>query len=214
MTTAALVDDHPVFRQGLKLLFELHGDPRVVAETSLPQEAVEMVRNTRPDVVLLDLIFPDGVSGVSVAHQLLRSNPAERILFVSMVKDDVRVADALESGALGYATKDQSAEELVEAVQTVAAGRSYLAATLPSERIEAQRKALRENARLGNLASLTGRERQIFDMTVAGLTAAGIGEKLSISRRTVETHRARILSKLGVHSAAELVRIAARAGML
>ena len=214
MTTAALVDDHPVFRQGLKLLFEMHGDPRVVAETSLPEEAVEIVRRTRPDVVLLDLVFPDGVSGVSVAHQLLRRNPAERILFVSMVKDEMRVADALETGALGYATKDQSAEELVQAVRTVAAGRPYLAATLPTERIDAQRRALRENARLGNLSSLTGRERQIFDMTVAGLTAAAIGEKLSISRRTVETHRARILSKLGVHSAAELVRIAARAGML
>jgi DNA-binding NarL/FixJ family response regulator len=176
MTTAALVDDHPVFRQGLKLLFELHGDPRVVAETSLPHEAVEMVRRSRPDVV--------------------------------------RVADALESGALGYATKDQSAEDLVEAVRTVAAGRSYLAATLESDRIDAQRKALRENARLGNLGALTARERQIFEMTVAGLTAAAIGQKLSISRRTVETHRARILSKLGVHSAAELVRIAARAGML
>jgi len=214
MTTAALVDDHPVFRQGLKLLFELHGDPRVVAETSLPHEAVEMVRKSRPDVVLLDLVFPDGVSGVSVAHELLRRNPAERILFVSMVKDAARVADALESGALGYATKDQSAEDLVEAVRTVAAGRSYLAATLESDRIEAQRKALRESPRLGNLGSLTARERQIFDMTVAGLTAAAIGQKLSISRRTVETHRARILSKLGVHSAAELVRIAARAGIL
>jgi DNA-binding NarL/FixJ family response regulator len=214
MITAAIVDDHPVFRQGLKLLFELHGDPRVVAETSHPEEAVEMVRSAQPDVVLLDLVFPDGVSGVSVAHQLLRRNPAERILFVSMVKDDMRVADALESGALGYATKDQSAEELVQAVRVVAAGRPYLASTLPTERIDAQRRALRENARLGNLSSLTSRERQIFDMTVAGLTAAAIGEKLSISRRTVETHRARILSKLGVHSAAELVRIAARAGML
>jgi len=214
MTTVALVDDHPVFRQGLRLLFELHGDPQVVAETSHAHEAVEIVRKSRPDVVLLDVVFPDGVSGVSVAHELLRRNPAERILFVSMVKDVARVADALESGALGYATKDQSAEDLVEAVRTVAAGKSYLAATLQSDRIDAQRKALRENARLGNLGSLTARERQIFEMTVAGLTAAAIGQKLSISRRTVETHRARILSKLGVHSAAELVRIAARAGML
>src|SRR5919202_1055784 len=145
MTTAALVDDHPVFRQGLRLLFELHGDPRVVAETSHPHEAVEIVRNSRPDVVLLDLVFPDGVSGVSVAHQLLRRNPAERILFVSMVKDDLRVADALESGALGYATKDQSAEELVEAVRAVAAGRPYLAKTLESDKIDAQRRALRAN---------------------------------------------------------------------
>src|SRR3982751_6590991 len=109
MTTAALVDDHPVFRQGLKLLFELHGDPRVVGETSVPDEAVEMVRSSRPDVVLLDLVFPDGVSGVSVAHQLLRHNPSERILFVSMVKDDARVADALESGGLGGATQEQRA---------------------------------------------------------------------------------------------------------
>src|SRR5439155_24457810 len=80
MTTAALVDDHPVFRQGLKLLFELHGDPRVVAETSLPHEAAEMVRKSRSDVVLLDLVFTDGVSAVSVAHELLPRTSSELTL--------------------------------------------------------------------------------------------------------------------------------------
>jgi DNA-binding NarL/FixJ family response regulator len=214
MTTAALIDDHPVFREGLKLLFELHGDPRVIGEASGADDGLEIVRATRPDVVLLDVVFGQGADGISAAHQMLRNNPAERILFVTMVKDEARVADAFEAGALGYATKDQSTQDILEAVRSVAAGQQYLARTLRLDKVEEQRRLRQANARLGNIALLTDRERQVFDLTVAGLTASRIGEQLSISRRTVETHRARIFSKLGVSSATDLVRLAARAGVL
>jgi DNA-binding NarL/FixJ family response regulator len=213
-TTAALVDDHPIFREGLKLLFELHGFPQVVGEASTAHDAYELVSATHPDVVVLDLVFPEGASGITVAQELLQRNPGQRILFLSMVKDEAQVAGALEAGALGYATKDQTAEDLFNAVRTVASGRTYLGTTLKLEKIEEHRRLLRSEPRLGQLASLTIRERQVFDLTVAGLTARDVGDKLSISARTVETHRARILRKLGAHSASDLVRLAARAGLL
>ena len=213
-TTAALVDDHPIFREGLKLLFELHGYPHVVGEASTANDAYELVSATHPDVVVLDLVFPEGASGIAVAQELLQRNPGQRILFLSMVKDEAQVAGALEAGALGYATKDQTAEDLFNAVRTVASGRSYLGTTLKSENVEEHRRLLRSEPRLGQLSSLTVRERQVFDLTVSGLTARDVGDKLSISARTVETHRARILRKLGAHSAADLVRLAARAGLL
>lgn len=212
MITAALIDDHPVFRQGLKLLFDAQGGPRVVGEASDPAGAVQVVAATRPDVVLLDMMFPDGASGLSIARELLMQNRQQRILFVTMSKEPSRVVDAFAAGALGYATKDQSAQDLLEAVRAVASGRRYIASTLRLEDIEDQRRLVQGQNR--QLDALTPRERQVFDLTVGGLTASTIGEKLSISTRTVETHRARILAKLGAHSATDLVRIAARAGVL
>ena len=212
MTTVALIDDHAVFRDGLKMLFEAQGGPLVVGEASDPKEAMHVVASTRPDVVLLDLVFPGGESGLSIARQLLGQDRMARILFCTMSKEPSRVADAFEAGALGYATKDQSAQELLEAVRAVASGRRYVGSTLRLEDVEGQRKALQDRQR--QLDVLTPRERQVFDLTVGGLTASAIGGQLSISTRTVETHRARILAKFGAHSASDLVRIAARVGVL
>jgi DNA-binding NarL/FixJ family response regulator len=212
MTTAALIDDHAVFRDGLKMLFEAQGGPLVVGEASDSKEAIHVVAATRPDVVLLDLVFPGGESGLSIARQLLGQNRMERILFCTMSKEPSRVADAFEAGALGYVTKDQSAQELLEAVRAVASGRRYVGSTLSLEDVEGQRRALQDRHR--QLDVLTARERQVFDLTIAGFTASAIGAQLSISTRTVETHRARILAKLGAHSASDLVRIAARVGVL
>ena len=201
--TAALIDDHQVFRDGLKRLFELNGSPSVVGEASGVPEALAVVRATRPDIVVLDLVL-SGASGIEVALRLLQENPSQRILFLTMVKDRAQVADALDTGALGYATKDQSAQDLLEAVRTVGAGQPYLAPSLVAERGRGK----------VHIGLLTSRERQVFDLTIRGLTARDIGEQLSISARTVETHRVRILRKLDAHSATDLVRIAARAGIL
>ena len=89
-TTAALVDDHSIFREGLKLLFDLHGDPRVVGEAATSRDALEMVSSTHPDLVVLDMLFPNDASGIALAHRLLKRNPSLRILFLSMVKDETQ----------------------------------------------------------------------------------------------------------------------------
>src|SRR4051812_9039352 len=195
--TAALVDDHAIFREGLKLLFEVHGEPRVVGEAADARQALEVVTATRPDLVVLDMVFPNEASGIALAHKLLKQNPSQRILFLTMVKDEAQVADALEAGALGYVTKDQTVEDLMEAVRAVGAGRPYLGRTLELEKVEECRRVLRQSSGpVNGLRSLSAREREIFDLTVSGLTAREVGDKLQISPRTVETHRSRIQRKL------------------
>jgi len=206
MATAALIDDHAIFRDVLKILFELKGGPRVVGEASFPESACEVVNATRPDVVLLDLVFPTGHDGIPIARKLLQHNPAQRILFVSMVKDRSRVADALRAGALGYVTKDQSSAELMEAVSEVLAGRRYVGSTV---------QGMDGHARPpDSLGLLTHREREVFELVVEGLSTHQAAKRLCISPRTVETHRSRIMAKFGVHSATELIRIAAGLGLI
>jgi DNA-binding NarL/FixJ family response regulator len=206
MATAALIDDHPIFRDVVKLLFEQRGGPEVIAEASEPGEALDLVSATRPDVVLLDMVFSTDTGGVELAKQLLARNPAQRILFVSMVKDAAKVADAIRTGALGYVTKDQTPAELFRAVTEVLAGHPYFTARMGTDRGTPHRPDV--------LATLTARERQVFDLVVAGLSSRSIAQRLTISPRTVETHRSRVMAKLAVHTAADLVRFAARLGLL
>jgi len=208
--TAVLVDDHVLFREGMKRLFELHGSPEVVGEASGGADAYEVVPAVRPDVVVLDLVLGDGSSGTDVARGLLARNPRQKILFLSMVKDRPQIEAALRTGALGYATKDQSASDLLDAIDAVGAGKKYLAPALAIW----DRTELAQGPAHPDLGLLTAREREVFDLTVTGLTAREIGDRLGISSRTVETHRVRILRKLDAHSATDLARIAAREGLL
>jgi DNA-binding NarL/FixJ family response regulator len=213
-TTVALVDDHKLFREGLRALLQSQAGFTVVAEATNAAEAYEAVRATEPDVVVLDMLLP-GSSGVSVARELLRANPLRKVLALSMVKDEQHVAGALEAGVLGYASKEQSAEDVVAAIRTVAQRQPYLAPGISRTVIDEVRRGGRaQSSDTAPLAQLTQREREVFDLTIAGVSTAGIARQLYISKRTVETHRARILRKLNAHSATDLVRFAAKLGLL
>ena len=213
-TTVALIDDHKLFREGLRALLQSQPGFAVVAEATNASEAYEAVRATEPDVVVLDMLLP-GASGVSVARELLRANPMRKVLALSMVKDEQHVAGALDAGVLGYASKEQSAEDVVNAIRTVAQRQTYLAPGISRAVVEDARRTPRPVAsEAAPLAQLTQREREVFDLTIAGVSTAGIARQLYISKRTVETHRARILRKLNAHSATDLVRLAARLGLL
>ena len=206
----ALVDDHQLFREGLRVLLSSTPDVRVVAEAASAEEAMPAVRDSSPEVVVLDVMLP-GVDGIQIARDLLREDPTRRVLALSMVTDQDRVLDALRSGVLGYASKRQSAAEVLEAIRTVARGERYLAPELQSS------MAPQPAARPGlppALASLTRRELEIFELCVSGLASKDIASRLRISPRTVETHRARVLRKLNARSAVDLVRLAARWGVL
>src|SRR2546428_12927280 len=126
MTTlrVALVDDHLLFREGLRAMLASAPDLRIVAEASNAQEALPAVRASQPEVVVLDVMLP-GVSGIGIARELLREDPTRRVLCLSMVADEAHVADALQAGGLGYAFKSQSAVEGMDAVRTVARGEPY-----------------------------------------------------------------------------------------
>jgi two-component system response regulator NreC len=206
--TVAIVDDHALFREGLRAMLAATPDVLVVAEASSTEEALAAVRGKKPQVVVLDLMLP-GIGGSGIARELLREDPLRRVLVLSMATDEVHVADALHAGVLGYATKRQSAAEVVDAIRAVSRGERYLAPEVADLAPGAAHRAVPTS-----LASLTAREREIFGLCVAGLASKEIARQLLISPRTVETHRARILRKLGVRSAVDLVRLAARHGLL
>lgn len=215
MTTlrVALVDDHLLFREGLRAMLATAPDFRVVAEASNAQEAIPAVRASQPEVVVLDVMLP-GVSGIAIARELLREDPNRRMLALSMVADEPHVADALAAGVLGYACKSQSAAEVMDAIRTVARGETYLAPQVSGFVVSDRKVREGGEGTRSPLAALTAREREIFELCVQGNPTAQIARQLGISPRTVETHRGRILRKLNAHSAVDLVRLAARWGLL
>jgi DNA-binding NarL/FixJ family response regulator len=204
-----VVDDHQLFREALRSLLARTPDFAVVGEAATAPKAREMVASAQPDVVMLDLLLPD-MPGVELARQLLIDNPRLRLLAVSMVSDPAHVAEALDAGCLGFVSKEDAATELVAAVHAVADRQAYMSPRLQREAVE----ALRGHAGPRGLHSLTPREREIFDLTVAGASTIAVAQQLSISPRTVETHRSRILRKLDMHGATDMVLYAARLGLL
>jgi len=216
MTTLklGLVDDHRLFREGMRALLSTQTDFQLVGEAGEAQDAYSLVDHTQPDVLLLDVSLPLA-SGVSVAREILRRQPHQRILALSMFGDEEHVAQALEVGVLGYATKDLSANELFSAIRVVGHGQAYLGPGISRVVLEEYMRMRRTGRGPDTpLRGLTQREREIFDLAVRGLSNQDIASQLCISKRTVETHRGRIMRKLHVHSATDLVRMAARHGLL
>src|SRR5438105_10308094 len=157
----ALIDDHALFRDGLRALIARAPDLEVVAEAGDARDAYARVAAEAPDVVVLDIGLP-GADGIAVARELLRQDPRRRLLVLSMFTDQERVAQALEAGVLGYAGKAQSADEVIAAIRLVGQGKAYLAPSISRFVIEDYMR-LRKSGDLGSpLRSLTGREREIF----------------------------------------------------
>jgi DNA-binding NarL/FixJ family response regulator len=217
-----LIDDHKVFREALRALLVTYGGISIVGEADNARTGYTVVEQARPDVVVLDVILP-GVDGVSATREILRRVPEARVLILSASTHIDRFREALAAGVLGYACKDQSADELVDAIRRVAAGERYFAPRLSLLATQAEQATPVGSSNGGNVAAgpdretleaLSPREREIFDLIVRGFSNEGIARELSISIKTVETHRAHINKKLEVHSTADLVRFAARRGLL
>jgi DNA-binding NarL/FixJ family response regulator len=210
----SIIDDHTMFRDGLRAVVAATTDLKIVSEASEARGAYAAIEKEEPDVVVLDLALP-GASGISVARELLRRDARRKIFALTMYLDEEHVAQALEAGILGYASKEQPAPEVLEAIRTVARGRSYLSPLISRFVVDEYLRLRRGGGTEDTpLRMLTQREREIFDLTVRGLSNDRIADELNISKRTVETHRSRILKKLSVHSASDLVRLAARHGLL
>jgi two-component system invasion response regulator UvrY len=211
MLRLVLVDDHRLFREGLRALLGDQPDLRVVGEAADAEGTYPLVAAARPEVLLLDVGLP-GPGGISVTRELKRRGADARILMLSAHADGDLVAQALAAGALGYSLKTQPIGDVVDAIRSVGRGERYLSAALarcaqaaePSSSVRAP----------GPLFALSLREQEIFGLLVHGFGNDAIGAHLCISVKTVETHRAHILKKLGVHSLVELVRLAARHQLL
>lgn len=206
--TILLVDDHVVVRQGLRALLSAEPDFEVVGEAGDGQAAITAVERLRPQVTLLDLVMP-GMNGLEVARRVANLT---RVLVLSMHSNEVYVSEALRCGAYGYVLKDSTAEELTCAVRAVASGVRHLGRPFSENSIEAYLERS-SSTPLDTFDTLTRRELEVLQLAAQGMSAPEIAARLTISPRTVEVHRAHIMSKLGLKSQAELIRYAIVKGL-
>jgi DNA-binding NarL/FixJ family response regulator len=212
MPTVMLADDHQVVLEGLKALLAAETDLQVIGEANDGLAVQPLVEKLQPEVLVLDLMMP-GLNGLEVTRQLKQKQPKTRIIVLSMHANEAYVVEALRNGASGYVLKQAPGKVLVEAIREVLAGRRYLSAPLSEEQLARFEEKL-SGTQLDPYDTLSGREREVLQLAAEGLTNAEIGKRLDIGKRTVETHRANLIRKLGLKSHAELVRYAVKRGLI
>lgn len=212
MIRVILVDDHGIVRQGVRSLLAAQQDILVVGDCDNAVQALELVQTLQPDVLVADLMMP-GQGGLEMIHRARQISGHTHVVVLSMHSNVAYVAEALRQGAIGYVVKEAGIRDLVLAVQAAAAGRGYLSHTIDRSAVQ---RYLRNSSgpRIDPLDTLSGRERQVLELVALGQTNAEIAEHLGISRRTVETHRAHMMSKLNLQSPADVARFALRRGLL
>jgi DNA-binding NarL/FixJ family response regulator len=205
----AVVDDHPLFREGLAAALRQEADLEVVGEVGDAEAAIELARRVTLDLVVVDILMP-AMSGISLTSQLFEIQPRCRVLGLSVIDEPGLIADMLRARACGFALKTQQTTEVIAAIRQVLGGLRYLPPGVSRDAIDAELAGTRVHPFL----RLTPREREVFEMLIRGLSNDEIAIKLLIARRTVETHRQRIMNKLSAHSVAQMQRIAALHGGL
>ena len=209
-TRVVLADDHTLVRSGIRRILEAQPGFEVVGEAGDGTEALALVRATSPDVVVLDLNMP-GTGGLEVLPALKAAHPAMKVVVVTMHAGREYVARAMKGGADAYLLKDSAVQDLVAAVEAVLAGRSYFSPSIQALMAELLRGEVPAAARG---TTLTDREREVLAWLARGLSSKEVAQRLDISVRTVETHRANLMHKLGVKSVALLIQVAIREGII
>ena len=211
LPTAIIADDHEIVRRGLVAMVVQEKLCTVVAEASDGLAAVNLVAKHHPQLLFLDLNLPR-LHGLEVLRQVRASAPAPRVLIVSMHHDEPYVIESLRAGASAYILKGSASTEIATAVREVLAGRRFLSAPLSEWAINALTAKTPDTA--DPLQTLSPRERMVLQLAAEGENNPGIAEKLFISPRTAETHRANLLRKLGLQTQTDLVRFAIRKGLI
>lgn len=208
-----LADDHHIFRQGLKRILDEQGEFEVVAEASSGLAAIDAAREHKPDVAVMDIAMKE-LNGIEATSQLLKVSPNTAVVMLSMYGDERYIMRAMRAGARGYVLKDTVEEDFVNAIRAVAEGKTFFSPTVDRICQELKAKQLDDRELDDRYELLTERERQLYNMLAEGQTNKDIAARLGLSLHTVETHRTRIMEKLGVHSIAELVLSAVRRGIV
>jgi DNA-binding NarL/FixJ family response regulator len=210
--TVFLADDHAVFRDGLRFLLEAQGDIKVIGDAANGREAVHRVVQLCPDVVVMDIAMPV-LNGIEATRQIRETSLSIQVIVLSMHRATEYVVQALQAGAHGYLLKESAGIEVINAIRTVHAGHHYLSQKL-SDRVIEDYLRLREVSGMGTpLACLSLREREILQFVVEGKSSVEIAGMLSLSPKTVETYRSRMMRKLGIGDIPSLVKFAIQSGL-
>ncbi len=212
MTTRVLLaDDHKMFRQGLRALIEKEEGLSVIAEAEDGRQAVALTAELSPKIVVMDVGMPN-MNGIEATHRIAVADPGVRVLALSMHSDKRFVKEMFAAGAAGYLLKDSTSQELVLAIRTLAEDRTYLSPEVTGAVIK-DFVGRRPEAEASVFSVLTGRQREVLQLTAEGMSTKDIAAQLKVSVKTVETHRHKTMTKLGVHSIAELTKYAVREGL-
>ena len=210
MATIILAEDHQIVRQGLNALLRTEPGFSIIAETGDGLEAVRLVKSLKPEVLVVDLVLP-GLDGLEVTRQVKHRWPDTQVIVLSMHASEAYIVKAFRYGASAYVLKKSSVEDLVQAVRCVLQGKQFLSPLLPHAPLVDQKTVKTVKDRY---ETLTTREREIMQLIAEGYTSPQIADRLFISSRTVDTHRANLMAKLGLRNQVELVRYALQRGLM
>lgn len=211
-TRILLADDHALVRQGFRALLAAMPDVEVVGEAANGREALQLIRTLAPDVVLMDIAMPE-LNGLDATAHALRDRPQLKVIIVSMHATEAYVIEALRAGAAGYLLKDADAGELERAIRAVARGERYLAPSVSHHVIDRFMRAER-GERGAEAEALSSRQREVLQLIAEGRSTREIAERLNLSVKTIETHRAQLMQRLDIFDVAGLTRHALRIGLI
>jgi two-component system, NarL family, response regulator NreC len=202
-----LVDDHTLFRQGLRTLISAEPDMEVTGEASNAADAVELAGSLRPEIVLMDIGMP-GMSSFEASRQIRRQWPDTQVVFLSMYDDEDYLSECMEVGAGGYVLKDSPAEQLLMALREVCRGGNYLSPRLLTRLVDDFRMQSKSTMRQPRFGTLTKREREILKLLAEGKSVKEIATVFDLSVKTIEAHKFNLMRKLDIHNKAQLVQYA------
>ena len=213
--TLLLVDDHPLFREGLKTIIGRDGRFEVVGEAGNAAEGLRLAKKLKPDIALVDLSLPDR-GGIHLTREIRTLLPDTRVMIVSMHSRIDYIADAFQAGATGYVVKESASERLLQGLKHLSGGDYFLDESISQQVVKKLMESPPKEAKITDAlyGTLTHREQEVMRLLAGGLSAKEVAEKLFISPKTVENHRTNIMSKLGLKTLLELVRYAARLGLI
>lgn len=213
--TVLIVDDHPLFREGLKAIIAGEKAFAVIGEAGTAREALALAKDLKPDIMLVDLSLPDQ-SGIDLAREIRIALPSTRMIIVSMHSKVDYIVKAFQAGATGYVVKESAADRLLQGLAAVARGEYFMDSAVSHKVVARLMQSPEKDTRMTDATyeTLTPREQEIMVMLAEDLPIREIADKLFISPKTVENHKTSIMSKLGLHSSIELVRYAAKLGLI
>lgn len=209
--SVVLADDHRIIREGIRNLLDREADINVIGEASDGREVIQKNQELNPDVLIMDITMPN-LNGIDATRKIIKQNPETRIIALSMHSDHHFVAEMLQAGATAYLLKDCVYDELVQAIQLVCQGKTYLSPEVASLLVKDYRSQVQQTT-TSRSETLSPREREVLQLMAEGHSTKNIAEKLFLSVKTIEAHRAQIMRKLNIHNIAELTKYAIREGL-